>query len=198
MILLDSQLTFVETGHRYFLAGQPLPSVTQVLTSAKLLDYDFLGDRREVYLARGKAVHAATHRDDDHDLDEDSVPPEIRGYLLAWRKFRRDYGFVPQWIEYRVYNEQYQYAGTLDRVGNVRDGSEFIVDLKTGVAPPAVRYQLAAYSACLPHPRMRQRRCVELHHDGTYRVLRFKTSDYLHDFAVFAAALEEFKNKEER
>lgn len=195
MITLDSPLTFDQAEHRYFFDGVPVPNVTRVLEAAGLIDYRFLGERREMYLERGRLVHLATERDDNHSLDEESIDTEIVGYLQAWRAFRRDYGFVPRLIEHRICNEQYRYAGTLDRVGRIRDGTELLVDLKSGLAPDAVRFQLAAYAACLPHPRTRRRRCVELHQDGTYRVIGYETSDYQRDFEKFAAALEQFRGK---
>jgi len=182
-------LIFDETAHRYYLGGVRLPGVTSVLESAGLIDYSFLGARREEYLARGRAVHEATQADDLGGLDEEGLSAEILGYLEGWRAFRRDYGFVAHLIEHRVCNKAYGYAGTLDRVGRVRNGTAIILDLKSGVAPAAVRYQLAAYAACLPHPRTRLRRCVELHSDASYRVIGFETSDYWRDFRIFAAAL---------
>jgi hypothetical protein len=194
----NPQLVFDAAAHRYYLAGVCLPGVTAVLESAGLIDYRFLGDRREQYLERGRAVHIATHYDDNHDLAEESLSAEILPYLEAWRSFRQDYGFVPQLIEHRVCNPQYGYAGTLDRVGSIRDGTGIILDIKTGHAPDAVRYQLAAYNACLPHPRTRQRRCVELHQDGTYKVIPYETSDYQRDFNEFLAALEIYRAKEEK
>jgi hypothetical protein len=198
MIQLDPQLTFDEPTHRYHLGNVTLPSVTTVLAAAGLLDYSFLGDRREIYLERGRAVHAATQRDDDHDLAEESLHADILGYVEAWRAFRRDYGFVPHLIEHRVFNRQYAYAGTLDRVGSIRGGAEIIVDIKSGTAPSAVRYQLAAYAGCLEHPRTRLRRCVELHQDGAYKVIPFETSDYQRDFDTFFRALETFRAGEEK
>jgi hypothetical protein len=184
--------------HRYYLAGQPLPSVTQVLEGAGLIDYSFLGERRDEYLERGRAVHLATRDDDEGHLADSSVPPEILAYVEGWRAFRRDYGFVPRLIEHRVSNEQYAYAGTFDRAGRIRDGTAILLDIKSGAAPAAVRYQLAAYAACLPHPRSRRRRCVELHQNGSYRVIPFETRHYQRDFDAFIAALEEFRRREEK
>jgi hypothetical protein len=193
----NPRLGFDEAAHRYYLDGVYLPSVTTVLAAAGLIDYSFLGDRREQYLVRGRAVHLATQRDDEGCLVEESLDAEIPGYLQAWRSFRRDFGFIPQFIEHRVCNPRYGYAGTLDRTGVIRDGSEFILDIKTGEAPYATRYQVSAYSACLPHPRARLRRSVELHQDGRYRVIAYQTSSYSSDLNVFLAALELFKTKEE-
>jgi hypothetical protein len=192
-----SQLLFDEAAHRYYLDGAPLPSVTTVLAVAGLLDYGFLGERREAYLARGRAVHVATQQDDEGGLAEETLDAEITGYLRAWRAFKRDYGFTPNLIEHRVCSLRYGYAGTLDRVGRVRDGSEWLLDIKTGAAPAAARLQLAAYAGCLPHPRARLRRCVELHRDGGYRIIAYETSDWPRDFMAFTAALELFRTGRE-
>jgi hypothetical protein len=191
----DSQLAFDESRHLYYLNGAPVPSVTAVLEDAGLIDYGFLGARRELYLARGQAVHLATADDDHGSLAEDSVPPEIAEYLEAWRAFKRTYCFRPMLIEHRVSNPLYVYAGTLDRVGSIRDGTEILVDIKTGVAPAWTAVQLAAYAACLPHPRTRRRRCVELHRNGTYKVIPYETSHYQRDLDTFARALETFRAK---
>jgi hypothetical protein len=188
-------LSFNEAEHAYYLDGAPLPHVTAVLEAAGLINYAFLGDRREVYLARGKAVHELTQRDDEGNLTEADVPSPVRGYLGAWRAFKRDYAFIPRLIEHRVFHEQYRYAGCLDRTGHVRDGTEWLLDLKTGDAPEATRYQLAAYAACLPHPRTRLRRCVELHEDASYRVIAYSSGDYQRDFDVFVRALQTFRGE---
>ena len=196
MVLLDSPLMFDETAHRYYLNGAPVPSVTRVLEYAGLVNYGFLGERRNEYLERGRIVHLATRHDDEGILAESSVPLEFRSYLRAWRAFRCDYTFVPSLIEHRVFHAEHRYAGTLDRTGRISDGTEIILDIKSGVAPAAVRCQLAAYAACLPHPRTRRRRCVELHQDGTYKVIPHETSDYQRDLDTFLQALETYKAKE--
>lgn len=189
-------LVFDEGPHLYTLAGRPIPGVTHILETAGLIDYSFLGARREFYLERGRRVHDATHAFDENRLVESAESDEIMGYVEGWRKFRNDYCFMPTRIEHRVANRLHGYAGTLDRTGTVRDGSEIILDIKSGVAPSAVRHQLAAYAACLPHPRSRRRRCVELHSNGTYRVIPFETADYQRDFNLFCQALRVWKNME--
>jgi hypothetical protein len=186
-------LLFDETAHLYYLDGRWVPGVTSVLEGVGLINYRFLGARRDQYLERGRAVHKATHYDDESDLKGETISIEILGYLRAWRAFRADYGFVPRLIEHQVFNRQYGFAGTLDRTGTLRDGTEIILDIKSGRAPWAVRFQLAAYASCLEHPRTRLRRCVELHSDASYRVISFDTSDYQSDFDNFAAALRVYK-----
>jgi hypothetical protein len=198
MIQFDPQQSpFDAATHRYCLDGVPMPSVTRILEHAGLVDYTFLGERRKEYLERGRAVHLATQCYDEGNLAEASMPLELRGFLDAWRLFRNDYAFQPILIEHKVFHAEHQYAGTLDRTGHIRGGTEILLDIKSGLVPPAVRYQLAAYAACLPHPRTRLRRCVELHEDGSYRVIGFETSDYQRDFHEFLGALEKFRAREE-
>jgi hypothetical protein len=99
-------------------------------------------------------------------------------------------------IEHKVFHPLFKYAGTLYRVGRIRNGGEWLVDIKTGEAPHAARYQTADYAACLPHPRTYARRCVELRSDVSYRVIAYGASDYWSDFTVFTGALRAFKAKE--
>lgn len=187
-----TDLEFDEANHLYTLGGEYIPGVTRILEATGMINYDFLGDRREFYLERGRQVHRATEQDDHGRLDPADWSDSILGYVEGWRAFRRDFGFYPNRIEQRVCNRLIHYAGTLDRTGVVRDGGELIVDIKSGIAPPAVRHQLAAYAACLPHPRTRRRRCVEVHANGTYRVIAFDTGDYQRDFETFCLAVRLF------
>ena len=194
----NPQLFFNETEHRYFAGGIELPSVTRVLSSAGLFDYNFLSaEHREQCLERGRRVHRATEQDDQAGLDEESLDAEILPYIEAWRKFKRDFQFTPEWIERRVFHPLFRYGGTIDRVGRIRNGDQWLVDLKTGQAPNATRYQTAAYSACLKHPRTYARRAVELRSDASYHVIAYDAGDYWSDFTVFAAALRAFQKKED-
>jgi hypothetical protein len=197
-MILPAPLVFDAARHRYFLNNTPVPGVTSVLSAAGLLNYDFLpGALREEYLARGQTVHQVTRDDDEGNLAESSVLPEIRSYLTGWRAFKRDYGCAPRLIEHMVFHSRHHYAGRLDRVGSIRGGGMAIIDIKSGTAPDATRFQLAAYAGALDHPRTFRRLCVELHSDGGYRVLGYETRDYQRDFDTFLAALEEFRTKGE-
>ena len=191
-----ADLLFDEANHLYWVGDKLVPGVTRVLEATGMIDYNFLGERRGFYLERGRLVHQATHADDEGTLDERHERVDVMGYVEGWRSFRRDYGFTPTRIEQRVCHRRHGYAGTLDRTGTVRDGSEIILDIKSGIAPPAVRFQLAAYAACLAHPRTRRRRCVEVHADGTYRVIPFETAAYQRDFDTFRMALQLFQRME--
>jgi len=62
-------------------------------------------------------------------------------YLEAWRKFRKESGFVPEQIEPPMMSTAYKYAGTPDRIGEL--------------------------------PGRIKRAAVELHDDGTYKLIPF-------------------------
>lgn len=183
-------LTFDAEHHCYLLDGQRLPSVTQVLHSAGIVNYNYLPpDDRERLMTRGRAVHTATHFDDEGDLDETTLSAEIGGYLEGWRKFRRDAAFVPELIEHAGCNLKLRFAGTLDRTGSNGLGPKWLLDIKTGTALPFVALQLAAYASFFEHPGAFRRVSVELHPDGTYRLQEFRCSDYQRDINIFTAAL---------
>jgi hypothetical protein len=166
-----AELKFDAAAHRYTLGGKILPSVTQVL---QLLDQfeDVPPAVLEEARRRGEHVHAVTELDDRGELDEASVNHALAPYLEAWRRFRRDSGFVPTRIEDRVVHRHLGYAGTLDRLGTLR-GRPALVDIKSGLKPKSVGAQTAAYlEAWMLNSGARRRPvryCVQLNPDG-YRL----------------------------
>lgn len=183
-------LTFDADTHTYRLDGRVLPSVTQVLERTGLVDYSFLPPAtRDMALARGRAVHEAIALDLEGDLDESSLEGQdgsIAGYIEAARSARRDLGIIgqPELFEHRAHHPAYLYAGTCDLIHG-----DLLIDWKTNKAEWWVRLQTAAYAALHPEPGRFRRIAVELHNDGTYRLLTFAASNYRRDFADFAAAL---------
>lgn len=136
---LDTPVDFTEEGHRYTLNGVPLESVTGILKDEGFIDGDFY---TEYGRQRGSFVHLARHLDDVGELDEDSIDPAIAPYLEAWRRFKRESGFVVERSEVPMACSAYLYAGKPDCVGHFPTGN-----LK--------------------------RAAVELHDDGTYRLIPF-------------------------
>ena len=163
-------LEFNASIHRYRLDGRILPSVTQVLKGVGMIDFSMIP---QVVLqeaaSRGTAVHRALHYLDDGDLDEASVEPELTPYIQAYRDFCAQSGFTVALVEHRVYHPTFMYAGTLDRTGGFPDKSLAVLDVKTGMPFPAHGLQLAAYAACLKHPRMYRRISLYLNEDGGYK-----------------------------
>lgn len=190
-------LEFDRASHRYTFNGQVLPHVTQVtdaLSSYAGVPADVLQRAAEI----GDAVHYATELDDQGDLDDESLPSEIVGYVNAWRQFKSDTGWVTQASEVRVCSKKFLYAGTLDRVGRfhrlkrVKPRERCLIDIKTTYAVlPSCGPQLAAYACAwnegIPmNEHVTRRFIVQLKSDGTYRLEEFTE---VTDLSVFLAAL---------
>jgi hypothetical protein len=191
-------LTFEESAHLYRFNGHIVPSVTTILQDCGIIDYSHLPDSvREIALLRGRAVHAATHFDDENDLAIDRVHPMVLPYLAAWRLFREQTGFIPDLIEHRGFHQTYRYAGTLDRKGRIGNAA-VMLDIKTNAAPWWTCIQVAAYAAFFENPRTYRRVAVELHVDGTYRLYEFPCGEWHADFQVFLAALSVYNAKRRR
>ena len=145
-----------------------LPRVTEILKRAGVCgDFDRVPQSA---LDRGHAVHEAAALDDLGTLDEASVDDRLRGYLAAWRAFRRETGAECIEIERKVRREDLGYRGTLDRVA-VIGGKRWIIDLKCGAScQPWHALQTAAYAMAYSPDLAMQRGCVHIESSGAYRL----------------------------
>lgn len=147
-IIQPKTLVFDPGPHLYTLDGVHYPSITQIIYGVGLIDFSMV--RAEILASAaemGKAVHAATHYDDDGDLDIDSLDANLRPYLEAWRAFRQ--GFNPT--------------------------SPAIVEIKTGSQVyPWTGLQLAAQAILADLPTAR-RLAVRLKPDGRFVIHEFKS-----------------------
>jgi hypothetical protein len=88
---------FDPVPHTYTLAGERLPSVTQVLQASGIVDFSHVP--QPILLAardRGSAVHQAVHYYNEDDINLDAFRdefPEYWPYLAAWIAFREQSGF---------------------------------------------------------------------------------------------------------
>lgn len=161
-----------------------LPSVTQILKSAGMIDLQwFTEEARE----RGKAVHLACEYYDQEDLDLDSVDPRIQGYLKGYIKYRIVEGTDYEKIEIPHIDKSGLYAGTPDRIIVVRPRA--LTDIKTGQPEEWHGVQLAAYLNMLDDPFSYSRFGLYLRNDGTYSLKEFPRADYVHDLNIFISAL---------
>lgn len=188
-------LTFDKASHSYTLDGRWVPNVTLVtdaLSSYAGVPADVLKRKAAI----GDAVHYATELYDANDLDWNSVPIEIEGYVKGWVKFKEDTGWITELSEQRVYSEKYQYAGTLDCVGRftklrrLKPRHTIILDKKTTYDYlPSFGPQIAGYlQAWNEHhtPKATHRVAVRLMPDGTYELYE---CDDPTDWSVYLSAL---------
>lgn len=193
-------LVFHEEGHRYFLDGVEVPSVTQVLEP--LTDYShvppaILEHARQI----GTAVHRACELLDRDDLVVESLDPRLVGYVAAWRRFKEETGFVIEFNETQVFSRIYHCAGTLDRIGLLRGVAgkpRALVEIKTTADfMPAFGPQTAGYHMMVPESGLMDKRtaaamrrwAVQLREDGSYRIEQYFDPA---DLSVFTACLNLF------
>jgi hypothetical protein len=157
-------IDFDPQAHTYKVDGEHYPSVTQVLTSAGLIDTTWYTPEA---CQLGTYVHQALHLMDTGELDEATLDPALRPYLDGWFKFLTDSRAEVMAMEYPVANTCHRYAGTLDRW--LLWNGDVIVDIKTGAAEPWHALQTALYARCL---KVNARRaCVYLPGDGSYKAV---------------------------
>lgn len=172
-------LTFNEDEHTYHLGQRRLPSVTEILDEAGLIDKEWF---TEEHMLRGKRVHIATAMYDEGQ-DVPGLEPELQGYLAAWCKFREESNCEIRSIEKRVCSEAWGVAGTIDRELYIRCLTT-IGDIKTGGPAPWHALQTAGYGVC--EGTRWQRMCIYLKPDGTYSI---KVHNDSSDFDAFHAFL---------
>ena len=176
-------LTFEPETHTYTVNGVIVPSVTQVIKDAGIIDTQWF---TEWAAERGSRVHKAIEFDLLGELDEESVDEHVRPYLGAFRKFRAENDLKIRRVECHVYSP-HGFTGTLDLFADL-NGTPTILDWKTGKADRYVGLQLSGYSVGL-HATHSEVACqlaaVELKHDGRYKFVKFPFEP-----KVFLAALE--------
>lgn len=140
-------LTFDPEKHEYAYSGVIVPSVTQVLKSAGVINDQWFD---EWSADRGRRVHLACQYYDEGHLDMDSIDPAIAGYLesyIKWRKASTNFerGMKIRRIEWSQYETVYDFAGTCDRIVELNQGALAVVDIKSGAYQPWHGLQLAGY-----------------------------------------------------
>lgn len=183
MILFDPDT------HTYTVDGIVIPSVTTV---CRFLSVDLKSDKpwlAKIAADRGTRIHAACCAIDYDCAVEDTEG--IEGYLLAYRRFLKDYR--PDWegIEYLTGNLELGLAGTIDRWGTLYDGTPVIVDIKTGATlrDAPLRGQLTGYKRLLSNDRVHfhAQKLFALHlvKDGTYTLRPVQQDDALLDACLY-------------
>lgn len=188
---LQNNLEFDETTHTYKYNGVVIPSVTQIIKKAGLIDLSFVDKEVLEYKSDlGTKVHTTTELYDQNNLDITNLHPILKGYLCAWIKFRTDYNFIPVHIELFTAHPLYKYAGKIDRIGMM---SKDIVqlDIKSGTHHHSYAIQSAGYTELFNYGKakkdqIKKRFSVYLREDGTYEAKPYTSPN---DIRVFLAAL---------
>ncbi len=202
--------SFDREAHAYVIAGVQVPSVTQVLNDVGFVDFSSVPRQvLEQAQARGTYVHQVLHYYLENDYDLVDVDERFRGYvdsaiafldLAKLRPLAHPETGAPIAVEYRFWDRDRRFAGTMDYVAWDPDDVLSITDWKTGepddVAAPL---QTAAYEHGLrltlfpDHRFPIRRRAVKLFKDGRPgRVEPYGPETghtYIQDIGTFFAAL---------
>lgn len=181
------QITLDERTHVYTAAdGRVIPSVTQILTDAGLIDTQWFTEQATI---RGTYIHEATALDDADNLDCDTLDESLAGYVAGWRAFLSETGAEILSIEERLCSPAFTYAGTLDR-RIMFQGCEWVVDLKSGGPLRWHTLQTAAYASLAARPQHMpaglKRATVHLKANGRYS---FTPHADPKDFGIFGATV---------
>ena len=191
---MTQAVQFDEATHTYTdRDGINIPSVTQVLQCAGLVDYSGIDPEvlnRKAWI--GTQAHRATQFLDEGDLDMDSVHETVKPYVQAWENFKNESGFKPLVGEAErpriVMINGMRYAMTADVTGTI-NGKQFVIEKKCASQEEVWwKVQLAAYEQGIRSEDKihRMRMAVKLGPDASYRA--FNYGDVL-DYQMFGWAL---------
>ena len=175
--------------HHYFLDGKPLDGVSYILEVSGLQP-----DMKWIdvwYKEKGIAVHRACELFDRGTLDFESVDPRIVGYLRSWEKYRLKYPGYASYLEEKLFDPIYHYAGKIDRSD---------CDIKSGAQMKHHRYQIAAYNNLARVNGLKQSpdRCVYLQEDGSDPFVKIHSRRDLKDsLETFLCALRVVRSRKE-
>lgn len=175
------------------------PSVTEILEAVGLGYTNFLPkDRRDYYLKRGRALHAAIELDAAGKLDEASVHPDIAGRLRAYREFVVQTQHEMLHSEVELIHSRWGFCGHIDRIGMSRRRRQMI-DWKSSVDEGAVALQLAGYDILwrdkYPDQPIDDFIALKLNEDGTFKAYSVDPRPY---WQIFLASLVVVRHRAQR
>ena len=174
---------YEHTTHTYKISGKVVPSVTQVLNRAGLVDDSFYtADGAQ----RGTFVHEACELFDKNLLDFDRLDPALEGYVEAWQSFRKLMPVKFDVIEEPFWSEEHGFGGTIDRAHG-----DIVGDIKTGQFPAWLALQLGGYSILRPASSAWG---VQLKSNGKFSMKTIGPYELAMARRQFLAALEKVKN----
>lgn len=182
-------LTFDAEKHEYRIDGRRVPSVTQVLQGAGLIDTRWFNDEARM---RGTYVAQATQFYDEGTLDYDALDDELKPYVMAWERFLVQSDAQVENVEMMVIHPSRRYAGTLDRI-IVLNRQRWVLDIKTGSKAAWHGLQTIAYADCIVG--WYRRASIILQDDGRYL---FNEHGESSDRDVFLSALNLYHWKAEK
>lgn len=137
---MESVCRYIDADHSYWLDGQRVPSITQMLEQVGLVDATwFTAESRD----RGTMIHDLCSAYDYGTLhDPEEVTEEYRGWVKAYVKAKSMVRFEILAIEEALAHPHYRYAGRIDR-RLIIYSAQGLMELKSGVKEKAHAIQTA-------------------------------------------------------
>lgn len=190
---------------------QPMPSVEGFQAIASQIIGDIRADEKKADAAAdvGRLVHDYISETLLHEMGSSKVPSPLPDALmpgfLQWDAWRKEVGFVPEFVEDVVYNLKWKYAGRRDAKGKIKTGQTIIADWKTsGDLYGNYCWQVAAYEEAdresghggadlgvqvlIPVPKEKK--------TPKFKVVMRNKDEMAEDFTVFRACLHIYRWQE--
>lgn len=180
-------LEYNDSTHQYFLDGTELTSVTTLLAECGIVNNKFYTKEGA---DNGRRRHKVTELFDKGELKWEDVLEEDLPYLEAWIQFKEDYEVKIQYIEQQMYHPLLGYAGTIDRLAEIK-GQPVVIDIKTGAKAKWHELQLILYGMMIePRPNLM---VVYLKKNGKYKEERCDYRDQR--FAMDVVGVNQWKTR---
>lgn len=170
-IVLDP--TFTSEDHRYTdAAGNVVPSVTELIGQYWPVDRTFY---THAGADRGTQIHNDTAAIDRGLLTLSMFEgSEHYNYLRAWDEYVSDNIAELIWIEQKFLDPIFGYAGTVDRVAQLRSGEFVVLDLKSGKPEKWHELQQGAYAFAAKQEGIPVEACytIQIKPTGKYKAIK--------------------------
>lgn len=132
----SNDFVFRPEDHTYWLRGQRLPSVTEILGACGLVF-----QAEELYLWRGRVIHRCCELLARGLLDWTTVDARVFKWVASYDRFLQHQRWIANAIEFSSYSKDYLFAGTWD--ADFRD--DWLIDLKSGGPAKWHKLQIGGY-----------------------------------------------------
>lgn len=139
----EKSFQFKSEGHEYFIEGNKVASVTEVLKSVGFIDDTYYTQEGK---DRGTAVHLTCEYWVKGVLDESSIHPEILPYFEAFVRWFDENVEDVYLVERSLFDPLLHIGGTVDYLFKLKHSNALTVfDLKSGSIEFWAAYQTAGY-----------------------------------------------------
>lgn len=183
-VIDKSGLVYDEETQRPIVDGRRVLGATDVLRFSGIMDGQMWGSDHDLYM--GQARHAAVELWVKGTLDLSTLHPEIQPSLESFLDFQQKTGFRPTHSEYKVWNPVFRVATRIDLLGEFPDGTEAVIELKSGTVAKPTAIQTAMQDILLGALRQRQRFGLSIPKTGKPNVVPYTDRD---DYSIAISAM---------